>query len=82
MESSSSLLTKSSPNKKKRKSEPSEQEPVDVVVDTIIGLLEHSTSFSRSMANQSFSMITPLVKESTIELILAVCLRPSQCCVR
>lgn len=72
MDSAGTLLTKSSPSKKKRKSEAPEQEPIDVVVDTIIGLLEHSTSFSRAMANRSFSMITPLVKESTMDLILVV----------
>ena len=46
--------------------------PIDILVDIIIGLLEGSTSFTRTIANQSFAMLTPLMTDSTIGLILAV----------
>ena len=46
--------------------------PIDILIDIIIGLLEGSTSFTRTIANQSFAMLTPLMTDSTIGLILAV----------
>lgn len=46
--------------------------PVDILVDIVIGLLEQSTSYTRVVANQVFSMLTGLVQESTIELIVTV----------
>ncbi|KZT11636.1 uncharacterized protein LAESUDRAFT_720895 [Laetiporus sulphureus 93-53] len=45
-------------------------EPVDVLVDTIISLLEKATAYMRAVANQAFSMLSGSVQESTIELIL------------
>ena len=66
------LLSKKKSKKPKNDVVLDEQEPIDVVVDTIIGLLEHSTSFNRTVANQAFGLITSLCKESTIELILTV----------
>ncbi|OBZ75369.1 DNA polymerase V, partial [Grifola frondosa] len=45
-------------------------EPVDVLVDTIIGFLENATSYMRAVANQVFSLISGAVQESTIDLIL------------
>ena len=48
-------------------------EPVDVLVDTVIGFLEKATAYMRAVANQVFSLLTGSVQESTIELMLAVC---------
>ncbi|KDQ59553.1 hypothetical protein JAAARDRAFT_127225 [Jaapia argillacea MUCL 33604] len=45
--------------------------PVDVMVDTIIGFLEQSTLYMRTVANQVFSLLSSEVKESAIDLILA-----------
>ena len=50
-----------------------ERSPIDLVVDVIIGLLEHSTNFTRVIADQSFSMLTSMVADSTVDLILTVC---------
>ena len=65
-------------NKRKRKSiEPQSEEgdepfPIDVLADTIIGFLEKGTAFLRTVANQSFSLLSARLKRSTIELILTV----------
>ena len=48
-------------------------EPVDVLVDTVIGFLEKATAYMRAVANQVFWLLTGSVRESTIDLILAVC---------
>lgn len=48
-------------------------EPVDVLVDTVIGFLEQATAYMRAVANQVFSLLSESVQESTIDLILAVC---------
>jgi DNA polymerase phi len=48
-------------------------EPVDVLVDTIIGFLDKSTAYLRTIGNQVFSLLSGSVQESTIELILKVC---------
>jgi DNA polymerase phi len=47
-------------------------EPVDVIVDTIIGYLEKSTGYMRTVGNEVFGLLSGVVKESTIDLILAV----------
>jgi DNA polymerase phi len=47
-------------------------EPIDVLVDTVIGFLEKATAYMRAVANQVFSLLAGSAKESTIELILAV----------
>lgn len=48
-------------------------EPVDVLVDTVIGFLEKATAYMRAVANQVFTLLAGSVGESTIDLILAVC---------
>jgi DNA polymerase phi len=64
-------------NKKSRKStdqtdaEPT-SEPIDVLVDSIIGLLEQSTAYLRSVANQAFSLLSSAVQKTTVDLILTV----------
>jgi DNA polymerase phi len=47
-------------------------EPVDILVDTIIGFLEKSTAYLKTTANQVFSLLSGSVKESTVDLILTV----------
>jgi DNA polymerase phi len=50
----------------------SEPLPIDMLVDTIIGCLEKGTAFLRTVANQSFSLLSARLERSTIELILTV----------
>ncbi|KAF9815443.1 hypothetical protein IEO21_04614 [Rhodonia placenta] len=65
-------------NKKSKKStsnaadnaESQAAEPVDVLVDNVIGFLEQATSYMRAVANQVFSLLSGAVQESTIDLIL------------
>ncbi|KAG6845192.1 hypothetical protein H0H87_012749 [Tephrocybe sp. NHM501043] len=45
-------------------------EPVDVFVDTIIGFLEKSTAYMRTVGNQVFGLLSGAVQESTIDLIV------------
>ncbi|KAJ3845276.1 DNA polymerase phi-domain-containing protein [Lentinula raphanica] len=45
-------------------------EPIDVIVDTIIGFLEKSTAYMRTVGSQVFSLVSDRVKSSTIDLIL------------
>ncbi|KAH9048219.1 DNA polymerase phi-domain-containing protein [Lactarius hengduanensis] len=46
-------------------------EPIDVLVDVIIGFLEKGTAYTRAAGNQSFSLLSGAVKDSTINLILS-----------
>lgn len=65
--------------KKSRKSaadsDESGAEPVDVFVDTIIGFLEKSTAYMRTVGNQVFALLSGAVQESTIDLIVTVSFR-------
>jgi hypothetical protein len=47
-------------------------EPIDVLVDTIIGCLEKGTAFMRAVGIRSFSLLSGVVKDTTIDLILSV----------
>lgn len=47
-------------------------EPVDILVDSIIGFLEQSTAYLRVVANQVFALLSGAVQESTVDLILSV----------
>ena len=47
-------------------------EPIDVLVDVIIGFLEKGTAYMRAAGNQSFSLLSGAVKDSTMNLILSV----------
>lgn len=62
--------------KSKKTSQPSgdadEAEPIDVLVDSIIGLLEQSTSYLRTVGNQVFSLLSGSVQDTSIDLILRV----------
>ena len=67
--------------KKKRKSGVTEEAkaknedeplPIEIFVDTIVGFLEKGTAFLRTVANQSFSLLSARLERSTIELILTV----------
>jgi DNA polymerase phi len=54
-------------------SEDATLEPIDVFVDTIIGFLEKSTTYLRTISNQVFSLLSGSVRDTTIDLILKVC---------
>lgn len=45
-------------------------EPVDVLVDALIGHLEKSTAYMRTVSNQVFSLLSGSVKASTVDLIV------------
>ncbi len=67
--------------KKSRKSVPALEaedapEPIDVLVDNVIGFLEKGTAYMRSIANQVFSLLSGVARESTIDLIVAVSFSP------
>jgi hypothetical protein len=47
-------------------------EPIDVLVDIIIGYLEKGTAFLRAVGNRSFASLSGVVRESTVNLILTV----------
>jgi DNA polymerase phi len=69
------LLADKKKKKDRKAKEPSEgvtDEPVDILVDTIIGFLEKSTAYLRTVGNQVFSLLSGSVKTTTIDLILAV----------
>ena len=61
-------------SKKARKSQGAEDEPepVDVLVDVVIGFLDQATAYMRAVANQVFALLSGSAQESTIDLILAV----------
>lgn len=46
--------------------------PIDILVDTIIGFLEHSTAYLRAVTNEVFSLLSKSVEETTVDLILRV----------
>ncbi|KAJ2925203.1 hypothetical protein H1R20_g11861, partial [Candolleomyces eurysporus] len=48
-----------------------EIEPIDLLADVIIGFLEASTSYLRTIANQAFGYLAALVKESTVDLLVS-----------
>jgi len=48
-------------------------EPIDVLVDIIIGCLEKGTAFMRAVGIRSFSLLSGVVNATTINLILSVC---------
>ncbi|KAH0584348.1 hypothetical protein H2248_009888 [Termitomyces sp. 'cryptogamus'] len=69
------MFSPSKKSKKGRKSasadtDPSAPEPVDVFVDTIIGFLEKSTAYMRTVGNQVFALLSGAVQESAIDLIV------------
>jgi DNA polymerase phi len=82
IEAASRLFPKpSSKSKKSRKSDTSAAveagegmpPPVDILVDVIIGFLEESTSYMRTVANQVFTLLSATVERSeTVDLILTV----------
>ncbi|KAK7054956.1 DNA-directed DNA polymerase [Paramarasmius palmivorus] len=75
LEAATRMFSEKTKKKKSRKStggeEESEQhEPIDIFVDAIIGFLEKSTVFMRTVGNQVFSLMSGSVKESTVDLML------------
>ncbi|KXN82577.1 DNA polymerase V [Leucoagaricus sp. SymC.cos] len=57
-------------SKKTEKEVEDAHEPVDILVDTIIGFLERSTAYLKTTANQVFSLLSESMKESSVDLIL------------
>lgn len=72
IDSASRMLLAEKNMKTKEPSKDAVDEPVDVLVDTIIGYLEKSTAYIRTVGNQVFSLLSGSVKDTTIDLILAV----------
>lgn len=77
IESASRMFPKQGTSKKAKKvtedlAEPEDAafEPIDVLVDTIIGYLEKSTAYMRSVSNQVFTLLSGSVKGTTIDLIV------------
>jgi DNA polymerase phi len=64
--------TQKTPKKRAEDEGDDVHEPVDILVDTIIGFLEKSTAYLKTTANQVFVLLSGSVKESTIDLILTV----------
>jgi DNA polymerase phi len=52
--------------------DPDAPKPIDIFTDTVIGLLERSTTFMRVVATQTFAMLSDTATESTVDLILVV----------
>ncbi|KAH6918992.1 DNA-directed DNA polymerase [Coprinopsis sp. MPI-PUGE-AT-0042] len=77
----SSLESKKKKDKKDKKKKNAEEDekaedvqdfdPIDELTDVIIGLLEGSTPYMRSIVNQTFGYISGAVNESTIDLLIA-----------
>jgi DNA polymerase phi len=57
-----------------------ETEPVDALVNIVIGILERSSVYLRAVANQVFMLLCGLVTESTVALIIEVRSRPRFLC--
>ncbi|KAG8715114.1 DNA-directed DNA polymerase [Ceratobasidium sp. 394] len=59
-------------SKKAKPSSPDDDEhsPIDLLVDTIVGMLEASSGFSRTMATTAFGKLSGRIEESTIDLVL------------
>ncbi|KAF8162945.1 DNA polymerase phi-domain-containing protein [Crassisporium funariophilum] len=64
------LLSDGKQKKTKDLADQTAEEPIDVLVDTIIGFLEKSTAYMRTVGNQVFSLLSGSVKDSTIDLIV------------
>lgn len=63
--------------KSKKKEEPGENsdedaQPIDLLVDDLIGYLEKSSAFMRVVANRVFKAICGEVEGSTVHLLLMV----------
>ena len=52
--------------------EPEDLDPMDLLVDVLIGFLERASSQLRALASQVFGMLSGEVTESTVDLLLAV----------
>lgn len=75
----SRLLPPEKSRSKKRKSnvtletsDPETHQPIDEIVDVLIGLLENGTAYSRAVAIVCFEAVTPEIQRSTMDLILTV----------
>ena len=57
---------------KKQTANDGDASPIDVLVDIIISLLENANAFSRTIATQSFTLLSDAIHDSAISLIIAV----------
>ncbi|KAF9500999.1 hypothetical protein BDN71DRAFT_1381267 [Pleurotus eryngii] len=67
-------ITKMFPEKKKKlkkdKVETTDPEPIDILVDVIIGFMERSTNYLRTVGSQVFGLLSESVTSTTVDLIL------------
>ncbi|KAF4608345.1 DNA-directed DNA polymerase [Pleurotus pulmonarius] len=67
-------ITKMFPEKKKKskkeKVETTDPEPIDILVDVIIGFMERSTNYLRTVGTQVFGLLSESVTSTTVDLIL------------
>jgi hypothetical protein len=59
-------------SKKSKTAEEDEHSAIDLLIDVIIGILEKSSAFGKSVAVQAFGLLSGSVENSTIDLILLV----------
>ncbi|CAE6417074.1 unnamed protein product [Rhizoctonia solani] len=57
-------------SKKSKTAEEDEHSAIDLLIDVIIGILEKSSAFGKSVAVQAFGLLSGSVENSTIDLIL------------
>ncbi|QRW27168.1 DNA polymerase phi subunit [Rhizoctonia solani] len=57
-------------SKEVKSSEEDEHSPIDLLIDVIIGMLEKSSAFGKSVATQAFGLLSGRVESTTIDLIL------------
>lgn len=57
---------------KKEKVETTDPEPIDILVDVIIGFMERSTNYLRTVGSQVFGLLSESVTSTTVDLILTV----------
>ncbi|KAG9226432.1 hypothetical protein CCMSSC00406_0003311 [Pleurotus cornucopiae] len=67
-------ITKMFPEKKKKskkeKVETTDPEPIDILADVIIGFMERSTNYLRTVGSQVFGLLSESVTSTTVDLIL------------
>jgi hypothetical protein len=49
-----------------------DEAPIDALIGAIIGSLELSSTYIRTMATASFALLSKAIRKSTVDLLLAV----------
>ncbi len=62
------------PKKKKNKNKEKNHDPVDVIVDVLLGFLAKPSAFLYNMAEQAFKVFCGGVTKSSLDLMLGVCI--------